>query len=132
MPIFALKPIESIKGKQKFYKLFKDDQCEFDKFCKELGKDNTYKSELNTLYSYMNYISNLASLPNTKFKPISKGKNEQFREYELKSKNLRIYLFHEENTGKIVVFGGTKNTQESDIKHFRKIKEEYIHYTKGR
>ena len=109
MPNFALKQIESVKGKQKLYNL-SGWTMQIHIILYNYGKDNTYKSGLKTLYYYMTLISDLGSLPDTKFKPISKGKNEEFKEYELKSKNLRIYLFHEEKTGKIVVFGGIKKS----------------------
>jgi len=45
---------------------------------------------------------------------------------EFKTRHLRVYSFQDKGTGKIVVCAGTKNTQKSDIKHFRKLKKEYL------
>lgn len=36
--------------------------------------------------------------------------------YEAKSGIIRLYLFHEENTGRVIVTGGKKGNQKEDIK----------------
>ena len=65
------------------------------------------------------------SLPETKFKEL-RGCYDAYTEYELKTRNLRVYLFKEEKTGSIILWGGKKNTQAKDISTFRKIKRSYI------
>ena len=124
MEKFSLKLIKSVQGKQKFYKLIEDDFCPFDAFQTEI-KNSNYLSELLTIYAYMEMISNLKTLPNTKFRDITPNKSTA-KEYEIKSKHLRVYLFHEENTGKIIVCGGHKTSQKSDIKYFRNLKKAYL------
>ncbi len=124
MAKFSLKLIDSIEGKQKFYKLIQNDVCPFDNFQIEIENSN-YLSELLTIYAYMEMVSNLKTLPNTKFRDITPDKS-LVKEYEIKSKHLRIYLFHEEKTGKIIVCGGYKKSQKSDIKHFRNLKKSYL------
>lgn len=82
-----------------------------------------------TWWNYANhglyFIADCKSLPQTKFKDIT-PKNGKNKEYEIKTHHLRVYLFHEKNTGRVIVCGGKKGSQNSDIKHFRKIKKEYF------
>jgi putative component of toxin-antitoxin plasmid stabilization module len=73
----------------------------------------------------MMQISNLQSLPATKYKPL-KGCKDAYTEYEIKTENLRVYLFKEEKTGSIIVCGGKKSTQQKDIQRFRNLKQSYI------
>ena len=124
MEKFSLKLIKSVQGKQNFYKLIEDDFCPFDAFQTEI-KNGNYHAELLTIYAYMEIVANLKTLPNTKFRDITPNKSSN-KEYEIKSKHLRIYLFHEENTGKIIVCGGYKTSPKSDIKHFRNLKKAYL------
>ena len=123
MKTFSLIEIGAVKGKQKFYKLIKDGFCEFDNF--ESTALINYNSEIKRMYSLMNKVAELQSLPLTMFRDIT-PKKENVKEYEIKTKHLRVYLFHENNTGKIVAVGGFKNTQKGDIKHFREIKKTYL------
>ena len=53
---FALKRIEAVVGKQQFAKLIVDGICPFDEFEKTMIQ---YKSEVKTLYAYMNMVANL-------------------------------------------------------------------------
>jgi len=55
-----------------------------------------------------------------------KGCKDEHTEYEIKTHNLRVYLFREVKTGNIIVLGGRKNTQSKDIHHFRKLKKGYL------
>jgi len=122
MSIFALKKIDAVVGKQSFEKLVVDGVCLFDEF--EQNIDEIYKSELKGIYASMNDVANLKSLPETKFHPYSDGKNG-CREYEFKSKHLRVYAI-EKYGGEIVVMGGTKANQKKDQSEFRKIKKQYL------
>jgi putative component of toxin-antitoxin plasmid stabilization module len=122
---FALKEIEEIRGKLKIYKLLVNGACAFDKFEQEINEEGSLMSELRTIAARLYDIADCKSLPDTKFKDIT-PKNESNKEYEIKTHHLRVYLFHEKNTGRIIVCGGKKGTQQADIKHFRKIKNEYF------
>jgi hypothetical protein len=127
MSIFTLKEIKAVKGKQKFYKLFKDGRCEFDEF--ELEAKQNYQAQINTVYAIMDKVANLVTLPITKFNVITPKKSE-VSEYEFKSKDLRVYAIHLKDTGKIVIIGGYKNTQKNDINHFREIKNQFLNTEK--
>ena len=106
MPNFALKPIESVKGKQSFKKLLIDNECQLDEYEKEIkeNKDKRYIKELEKIFNYMNQVANLISLPDNKFKNIS-PKKEKVNEFEFKSKHLRVYAIKKEN-GQIIILGG--------------------------
>lgn len=127
MSEFTLKRLEQVKGRNSFYKLVKNGTCEFDNFCKKMGGPGMYKSELMTIFSYMELAANQQPLPGTKFKDIT-PRNESVKEHEFKSKHLRVYAFQQRRTGKIIVCGGTKSSQKSDIRHFRQIKSQYLQF----
>lgn len=124
MCIFATEIIESVKGWQVFEKLLVDGVCLLDDFENEIKGNPQYVSEFRTICSYMDFVANGRSLPQTKFREIKGGKFSVKR-YEIKSKHLRVYAFSQPG-GKIVVLGGYKKNQEADIRHFNSLVKEYI------
>jgi|JTFP01.1.fsa_nt_gb hypothetical protein len=123
---FELKKFESIVGKQDFYDLKINGLSQYEEFNKIINTDYlAYKTEVFTMFSYMDLVSNLKTLPKTKFREIT-PKKDNIKEYEIKSKHIRVYLFHVENSGKIVAYWGLKKNQKENIISFRKIKKEYI------
>lgn len=125
MAEFKLEKIEEIEGKIAFYKLLVNESCEFDEFWEEIKEDGNLSKELAQIQSRMEDVSNLKRLPKTKFRDIT-PKTEKVKEYEIKTKNLRVYLIKENHTGKIIILGGKKSTQTKDIKRFRRIKKSYL------
>lgn len=125
MPKFELEKIDAIVGKQAFYKLLKDGVCEFDEFVTQIRIEGSFNKEITKIYALMQQVSELKTLPQEKFKELKYSKSDD-KEYEIKTKHLRVYLFHQEYTGKIIVIGGKKTTQDQDIAHFREIKKKYL------
>jgi putative component of toxin-antitoxin plasmid stabilization module len=125
MSTFVLKKLEAVVGKQQFFELIVDGNSQFDEYCKAIKDNNQYYSELLKIFTLMNQVSQLKMLPQTKFKDIT-PKKETVKEYEFKSKHLRVYAFHVEKTGKIVAYGGYKNTQKDDIPKFRSYKSRFL------
>ena len=125
MPKFALKKIEEIVGRIKIFKLILDNNCEFDEFENQIKNEVSYASELITIQSRLQEVANGKILPKEKLRNIT-PKKELLKEYEIKTRHLRVYLFHEEKTGRIIVCGGKKVTQHKNIGHFRRIKKEYF------
>lgn len=127
MPIFALQKIEAIKGKQEFDKLIVDGKCPFDEF--EKGLEKQYLSELVGIYHYMQDVADLKTLPPEKYHFYDhdkKNKNKDgVREFEFKSKHLRVYGITKHN-GKIVITGGTKAKQKVEQNKFRRLKNLYL------
>lgn len=122
MSTFAVEKIEAIKGKQTFYKLLVNGCSPIDEF--EKGLESIYEAEMDSIYLYMEMVANMRSLPEKKFREL-KGFKGKYKEYEFKSKHLRVYAVQHPESGKIVVMGGYKNTQKKDINTFRSIKEKY-------
>lgn len=122
MTKYSLVKIEQVSGQQLFEKLVVDDVAPFDVFVSEL--EERYRSELRTMYSFMNFVANNQSLPKDKFHPYSDGKDGA-REYEFKTKHLRVYAI-EKPGGKIIILGGKKSTQSKDTTYFRKLKAGYL------
>lgn len=122
MSNIAFKKIESVKGKQEFFKAYVDGECQFDEYEREIEENGAYIAELRTVYARMELVANMQILPEQKFKELKGGKGG-LKEYEIKTKNLRVYLTHIEKLGKFVIRGGYKNSQKKDIAKFRSIKD---------
>jgi putative component of toxin-antitoxin plasmid stabilization module len=122
---FALKHIDEIVGRLKIFKLLVNNRSEYDEFERKIEKEGTYISELVTIQARLHDIADGKLLPKEKLRNIT-PKKELVKEYEIKTRHLRVYLFHEENTGRVIVCVGKKTTQQKDINHFRRIKREYL------
>lgn len=122
MPTFALQKIEAIRGKQEFDKLIVDGKCPFDEFEKSL--EVQFKAEMGGIYHYMEDVANLKSVAPKKFHFYDEGKNG-VREFEFKSKHLRVYGITKPN-GKIIITGGTKAKQKVEQGEFRRLKNLYL------
>lgn len=122
MSTFALENMEMISGRQHFDMLLVDNHAPFQTFTDEI--EEQYKGELHAIYAYMEDVANLKTLPETKFR-VLKGKNDGIKEFEFKSKHLRVYCIQQVG-GKIVVIGGYKNSQAQDIRQFRSLKKQYL------
>ena len=122
MDRYTLKRMEQVRGKQVFDKLVVNGIAPFDVFIDEL--EDIYRPEVRTLYKYMDFVANLGSLPYSKYHPYSNGK-DGVREYEFKTKHLRVYSI-EKPGGQIVIIGGTKINQKKDQAEFRRLKKGYI------
>jgi putative component of toxin-antitoxin plasmid stabilization module len=125
MSIFAIKYIEEIVGRIGIFKLVVNNHCEYDEFEFQIETEGSYSSELITIQARLQDIANGLLLPKEKFRNITPRK-AVVKEYEIKSRHLRVYLFHEEKIGRVIVCGGKKGTQAKDIAHFRRIKKEYF------
>lgn len=127
MSKFALNKLTIIKGQQGFFDLQINGIGQFENFYANI--EAQYKSEVVTLIARMEWVANLKPLPKNKFRNIT-PKKQIVKEFEFKTKHLRLYAIHIENTGKIIVFCGYKNTQKSDIPSFRSLKKQFLESTK--
>ena len=122
MAVFSLKPIESIQGIQSFEQLVIDGTPVLDAYEEQL--EEQYATEFQVILAYMDFVARLQHLPDTKFKDIT-PRRETVREFEFKSRHLRVYAISK-RAGKIVVLGGYKNRQKRDIISFRSLKRQYL------
>jgi putative component of toxin-antitoxin plasmid stabilization module len=84
----------------------------------------TFLTELKTILAYLEYAANGNLLPKTKMRDLTPAK-DPVKEYEVKSKHLRVY-FIQQSDGKLVIMGGQKNNQKKDIKKFRALKAHWL------
>jgi len=124
MERFELRHLDIINGKQSFEKLIVEGSDLLEEF--ERSLEERYRSEMRTIYAWMQMVADLRPVPGTVFHPISDGK-DGIREYEFKSKHLRVYAITKPN-GKIVVMGGNKKTQRRDIIRLRELKKQFIKF----
>lgn len=122
MPIFALKKMDAVQGRQTFEVLLVDDVAPFETF--ELRLETADRRSLEKIYYYMNEVANNRSLPSTKLKDVTPRK-EHVKEYEFKDGDLRVYGIAKAD-GKIVIMGGYKNRQKKDFRAFRSLKKQYL------
>ncbi|MDD3721599.1 MAG: hypothetical protein PHW92_03795 [Lutibacter sp.] len=106
------------------FELCKNDESLFKSFFSEIEKDGNLLGNLAGAIRIIEDTANLNRRPKTKFRLIE-GHKLKYKVYEAKSGLIRIYLFHEENTGRIIVSGGLKDNQNKDIKKILKIIKEY-------
>lgn len=124
MSSFALVEFTQVKGHIRFYKLEVNGICPLDEFWAEIRAQSNLAKQLNKAIAIMELIALKHLLPEEKYKKISDS-GEKVKEYEVKTKDLRIYLFRLPD-GAIVVLGGKKSTQKRDINRFKNLKEEYL------
>jgi len=127
MRTFATENMEEVKGsRQTFEKLYVDGICLLTNFEEEIKSIPQYYSEFTTIIAYMNCVADGQTLPKTKFRVIEGG-NEKVKQYEFKSKNLRVYACSQKG-GKIVIMGGYKTTQKKDIHKLHELVKEYVSF----
>lgn len=106
------------------FELCKNGQSIFEEFYKEIEEEGNLIGQLAGAISVIELTSNLKFLPEKKFRQLTiKGLN--CKVYEAKSGSIRIYLFHEEKTGRVIVTGGKKGDQDEDISQIERIIKNY-------
>lgn len=86
--------------------------------------ESRYRSELRVLITWMQSDANLTHPPPNKLKELS-GVSDGVKEYEYRSKHLRIYCIKTQN-GKTIILGGLKSNQTKDLRAFRALKNQYL------
>ncbi len=110
--------------KIKVFELCKNDRSLFEMFFDEIEKDGNLLNNLAGAIRIIEDTSNLNRRPKNKFREIQ-GHSLNCKLYEAKSGIIRIYLFHEEKTGRIIVSGGLKDDQKSDLKSIIRTIKDY-------
>ncbi len=122
---FAFHKMDEVKGIIPFYKLEMDESILLNEFENEIANNSKYLSQFRAALSWMEEVANKKTIPDTKFKPLDRGK-EATGVFEFKTKNLRIYGMSLPG-GKIIIFGGYKNNkQNKNIKRAKRIANEII------
>lgn len=106
------------------YELCKNGVSIFETFFDDIEQDGNLLNNLAGTLRIIEDTANLNRRPKAKFRLIE-GHKLKCKVYEAISGIVRVYLFHEENTGRIIVTGGLKDNQTKDIKSVLKIIKEY-------
>jgi len=101
--------------KIRVYELCEDGQSIFQEFIDEVENDGNQIANLASAIRIIEDTANLSTRPKTQFRPLVL-KKMNCKVYEAKSGGIRVYLFHEEHTGRVIVTGGLKGDQDKDIK----------------
>lgn len=132
-PPFEIKRIKQTQPRQKrFVKLVKDGVCQYDEFLKQLELEGNFQKEVDKTIRYMDHLAQLKHLTGDKHHDYGvyscsvKNKVYEVRMYEIKTKNLRIYYFHQPPKDEIIVLMGKKNTQAADEVTFKSLINQYL------
>lgn len=107
------------------YELCKNGESLVKQFAESLEKDIKLFNQFSGALSIVERSASFSRpLPKTKFRQIE-GHNLDCKVYEAKKGKIRIYLFHQEKTGRIIVTGGKKGNQKKDIKAVAKTIKEF-------
>lgn len=107
--------------KIKVFELCKDGKSLFKEFFEKIEADGNLLSDLARALRIIEDTANLKMCPKTKFRQLKLDKKIKDKVYEAKSGLVRIYLYHESNTGRIILMGGIKDNQIEDIKKVKKL-----------
>ena len=122
MLIFTIEIIPEFETRQRVYKLVRNGKCHIDEFWIEVKKDQHLVTEGRVIWKILEDVANGERLPKTRYRKLKL----RYNVYEVKSKELRIYLLLERNTGLLLILGGRKSDQKQDLKRLRMILDEYV------
>lgn len=129
MSRFTVRHLLDLSYKINVYELLEDGKSLFEKFQGDVKKSaDSYAVSLNRFPAMIEQYSKKIILPATKFRKL-KGSKTKWNEFEFKAKPLRLYMTTIDGFGAIIMFGGYKTSQKSDIKKLQnltvKVFEEY-------
>lgn len=126
---FAEELIRVPGARENIYKLWINGKCPVDEFWDNIRKSGNYENDLDKVQVIIERISRGEPIPSKLFKEL-KGRRpgDHVKDYEIRVKKLRIYLFKVEKFGRLIVSGAFKDpkSQKDDIEKMRKYKRLYI------
>lgn len=132
MPKFAVEEIRGLPPHrvETFCKLLVDGKCFFDEFCEKMEKDGNQRKALEKIQTIMVEICRGRRVPTKWYQELKHRKtNDPYPDFEIRSRQLRLYLFEDEEAGKIIVLGELKKgkkTQRKTIEKMRSLKLAYF------
>ena len=129
MYIFAEELIIVEGAKENFYKLHVNGKCLIDEFWRKIRNEGNYEDDLDKIQVIIEKMSKGEPTPPILFKELKgRKKSDHTKDYEIRVKKIRIYLFKCEKLGKIIVLGALKDSkaQKHDIDRMRQIKNSYV------
>ncbi len=129
MPTFGVRQLEIYKTSVRVFKLIREQHCFYDDFVEEIALDKNLERELYDLDAIIEDAANGKLLPAGRYRKLRLSAKIKYSAYEAKSKHLRLYLIHEYETGKILILGGKKTTQDKDLDRLERLLKEYHEFT---
>ncbi|HPS70896.1 MAG TPA: hypothetical protein PLM70_01450 [Bacteroidales bacterium] len=118
---FAVEKIPALCGNRYIIKkLIRNGVSKYDEYMNSLNDKIKLK-----ICSYITYFSDYNSIPNPQKLNLIQDDKIEVQLWEFKYNEFRLYCF-DDNEGKVLVLGGTKNTQKKDIANFKKTVKEYL------
>lgn len=107
------------------FELIKNDKSLFKEFIDNIPKslESEKRQLITNLLRVVRGTENM--LPPKKYKQLKRPKKDKYVDYELKTNNLRLYFFREDNN-RILVLGGFKKDESKNLSKFRLIKNNYF------
>lgn len=129
---FAIEHIQEFDTIVPVNKLIRNGKSLMDEFVTAIKKDKNLSQELGDIFAIIEDVANQKRLPLTRYRKIVVPKKFKFKPYEAKSKHLRFYLFHDNETGQVIVMGGKKSDQKRDIENLKTIILDYTNFYKNK
>lgn len=131
MPKFEVVKLSGLPPQhaEPFYKLVVDGKCHYDEFCQKMEKSGNQQKALDKVQSILVQISQGRKVPTAWFQELKhRPKDDPYADYEIRSKQLRVYLFEDEEEGKIIVLGELKKGKKTQGKAIDKMRELKLAY----
>ena len=126
-----LKHIAEFRTRLKVYELIRNGVNLIDEFREEVLSDSNLAREWYVLVASIEDVANGKMLPITRFRKLKLAKSVKPALFEVKSKNLRLYLTFDYPHGQILIMGGKKVNQSRDIMKVTRLQREFHQYRKG-
>ncbi len=112
-----------------FFKLEVNGKCPFDEFWEKMAASGNQNKAMDKVLAIISFLSQGTRVPPEQFKELRhRRENDPWPDYEIRAKQIRIYLFEDAEKRKIIVLGElkTEKTQEKNIAKMRDIKLAYF------
>ncbi len=132
MPTFELETVPGLPPHPvvAFCKLSEEGRCRFDEFWQAMELAGNQKEALVKLQSIMAEMCHGKRVPTKWFQELKhRSKSDRYPDYEIRAKQLRLYLFEDEEAGRVIVLGELKKgskAQSKAIEKMRRIKLAYF------
>ena len=125
---FVSKLIQDVSIHVSIYYLEINGKNLFEEFFEQNCSKKEYRNQFGQIQNILMTLglNETEKLPPTKFKVLKRNKSDTIVDYEIKTKDFRIYLFRDDNSSKVIVLGGFKKNQKKDIEKLRRIKKQYF------
>ena len=113
MSTFEVHLIQEFETYQKVSKLVRNGKTLLDQFQADVQRDKNIAGEYDELIATLKDVANNKDVPESRYKKLRMSGKLKYPCFEAKTRELRLYIFREHNTGQIIVFGGNSSLPPS-------------------